>query len=277
MKRSAPVDGYDVNPQKRHYRKQVWATIRRGVVGTGIGDAHVALMPSAEGSEIGVALAAGFREKNLHVIDRNPAIVAHIKRRFPFVSTYGVELSTALMRMAERGVCLAAANLDLCGPVGMPTAEPLVVGSHARLWRDRAVVCVNTLRGRERGEWSERMAEVKSKFESQACDSDAARLVAIHACLMASTKGPGLLAKRAAYIPQPVRAEIYRSTAGNQTFLWSAWCMHRQPCQCSECGIARGEHREDRTWIGIRMLSNTSPDYLGPSRQSTERSYRTFW
>lgn len=46
-------------------------------------EASVFLMPSSEGDEVDVCLSHGFRERNLTVCDRNPAIVAHLKRRYP--------------------------------------------------------------------------------------------------------------------------------------------------------------------------------------------------
>lgn len=125
--RIAPKGGYDF-ARKRDYRRKVWATFRDTLKSRKIpvAEAHALLMPSLEGDEIEVALAAGFRERNLHIVDDEPAIVATLRRRYPKVNTYGVKASRALQRIAKSGVRIQCANLDFCGKASLDFLSELV-------------------------------------------------------------------------------------------------------------------------------------------------------
>jgi hypothetical protein len=116
VSRIAPKGGYDF-ARKRDYRRKVWATFRDGLKSDNIpvAESHALLMPSLEGAEIDVALNAGFREKNLHIVDLNPAIVATLKRRYPQVNSYGCSTGRAMGRIAKSGVRLRCANFDFTG------------------------------------------------------------------------------------------------------------------------------------------------------------------
>jgi hypothetical protein len=104
------------------------------------------LLPSIEGDEIEVTLASGFLEKNLHVVDRNAAIVATLKRRYPRIQTYGVDVLTAVRRRIPKGT-LHLANLDLCAPLGHQWAAIAVVTA-SRL-SPEGVIAATYLRGRD--------------------------------------------------------------------------------------------------------------------------------
>lgn len=116
--RRGPTDGYD-KAIKRDYRRKTYATFRETLkkLHISVASASALLMPSLEGDEIEVALNAGFREYNLHVVDDNPAIVATLKKRYPKINTYGVLVSRAMQRMAHEGIRLDCANFDLTGNV----------------------------------------------------------------------------------------------------------------------------------------------------------------
>ena len=168
-----PKDGYDFS-RKRNYRRQVWATFRKNLKqkGLSIKDSHALLMPSLEGEEIDVALNAGFREQNLHIVDDGPAVVATLKRRYPRINTYGVTASRAVERIARKGIRLRCLNLDFCGNLSGPFASELLAvalcgsypvslkftregfttndsGDGNRAFDDVAFVAISTLRGRE--------------------------------------------------------------------------------------------------------------------------------
>jgi hypothetical protein len=169
MPRVAPDGGYDFS-RKRDYRRRVWATFRDGLksAGVSVADAQAMLMPSLEGDEIEVALNAGFRERNLHVVDMEPAVVATLKRRYPKITTYGISASRAFERMACRGVSIQCANLDFCNNLSQPFWGELssisLCGSyrgyykdgmfhpqgHGGVFGDECLVAVSMLRGRER-------------------------------------------------------------------------------------------------------------------------------
>jgi hypothetical protein len=172
--RRAPSDGYDFS-RKRDYRRKVWATFRDVLKRDhiSVANANVLLMPSLEGDEIEVAMNAGFRESNLHVVDFEPAIVATLKRRYPRINTYGVSASRAMERLAREGVRIRCANFDFCNQVSMPLQRELETISMFGSWKgeivgadysctgelrgvfeDVAVVAVSQLRGREPRKWS---------------------------------------------------------------------------------------------------------------------------
>jgi hypothetical protein len=119
MKRSAPLNGYNFG-NKRQYRRHIWSAARSFCDPCDRSSAQILLMPSIEGKEIEVAENNGFRQCNMHIVDNNPAIVAHLKRRYPYITTYGVDLVSAVKRIAKAGIKLKIANFDLCS-----TAEKL--------------------------------------------------------------------------------------------------------------------------------------------------------
>jgi hypothetical protein len=180
--RIAPAGGYDFS-RKRDYRRQVWATFRDRLKArrVSLASAQALLMPSLEGDEIEVAMNAGFREANLHVVDMEPAVVATLKRRFPKINTYGVTASRAVERIRDAGVRLDCANFDFCSNASismfseltsvsihgqyMATVRPnpvdedkralalsvLLDGTSRGAFTDETLVAVSMLRGREIG------------------------------------------------------------------------------------------------------------------------------
>jgi hypothetical protein len=124
--RSKPPGGYDFS-RKRDYRRKVWATFRDTLKRqhVSIAESHALLMPSLEGDEIDVALNAGFREEHLHVIDREPAIVATLKKRYGKINTYGVTASKAFERLSKEGTKIRCANLDFCSQLSMPVGAEM--------------------------------------------------------------------------------------------------------------------------------------------------------
>lgn len=215
MIRSAPSDGYDFG-SKRHYRRQVWNIFRDACKGR-LSTSHALLMPSAEGDEIDVALSKGFREENLHVVDRNPAIVAHLKRRYPKVNTYGVEIGRAAQRISENGVWLSVANLDLCGQVSDKQARTL---SSFAVWapmEHHGLVAVTALRGRESRGAFNLLKTQKEKYRESSLDD-----------VRLSYMGAGLSLHNCGTKAVLVCEGKYKSTAGNQTMLWGCFriCCH---------------------------------------------------
>lgn len=231
MNRSAPRAGYDFG-RKRQYRRDVYALFKRHVrlLNTPVSVAKVLLMPSSEGDEIEVALAAGFRERNLFVVDRNRAIVAHLKRRWDGINTYGVDIADAAYRIAKEGHEVHAANIDLCGPVGdlMHRTVDLVFRSGVLAYR--AAVCVTVLRGREQfdkvaGTSKDDIAHLAAAKAFQRGTSfvpdtagglDAVRLGMIGSCFTS-------FVRPCVRPPSLIRWSSYKSTAGSQTMLWGAF------------------------------------------------------
>lgn len=146
--RSAPASGYDFG-NKRQYRRAVWAALGRATVKP-MADCRSLVMPSSEAKEIDVALDAGIREYNLVIVDRNPAIVARVKRRFPRCTALGVELDIAAQRLRKRGEVVDIANFDLCGYLDFTQFSVLSRAAHFCL-ASMSAVAATWIRGRERG------------------------------------------------------------------------------------------------------------------------------
>jgi len=258
MRRRSPTTGYDFG-NKRQYRRDIWATARRWTGGRSKKEMQCLLMPSIEGDEIEVALSNGFIQKNLHVVDENSAIVAHLKRRWPFIKTYGVELAHALNKMWYQKIKLDVVNLDLCGPVTGDLLKRLFALSSFDLLNDSAIVFVTFLRGRERPNvWSwftESISWLKDEFgpdpSSPLLDAlapggtviDRMREMSIYFALMGTDDVEKKLSmpedlgnyNQSARNVHIYAGKTYRSTAGNQTMRWVGFNTHKRPCVCQLC------------------------------------------
>lgn len=114
MIRTVPVSGYD-HGVKRQYRRIIWKFFAENCP-VPRAYAQCLLLPGPSDAEIEVALSKGFREQNLHIVDRNPAIIAWRARRFPRAQTYGVSVLRAIQERIPEGT-LHCINLDLCTPI----------------------------------------------------------------------------------------------------------------------------------------------------------------
>lgn len=152
-----PSMGYGTD-EKNAFRQWVWGQIggrlmyRNGeLVPESEQVSHtcdVLLMPSIEGFEITEAYNRGFRPEQLHVVDKSPAVVASLQRRFPGINTYGVSVERACQRIARNGVVLGAANIDFCGSFSRPLFR-IIRDCWASGALDSAFVFFTFLRGRE--------------------------------------------------------------------------------------------------------------------------------
>lgn len=218
--RIGPAAGYDFG-NKRHYRRNIWNTFRTSAYWHP--QATAMLMPSIEGDEIDVALSKGFRERNLHIVDQNPAIVATLKRRYPRLHTYGVPLVRATERLPE----LTFANLDLCASWGQPLAKTLEEFAASQRV-PCGLVAVTILRGRE---------SVRLRDVLRAGKTDTMREVMTHATLshrVTFINGGNPIVYPLNMVTT-IRTGKYRSIAGSQTMLWMIFEVHAQPCMCLGC------------------------------------------
>lgn len=244
MDRSAPTQGYDFGT-KRQYRRQVWRYFDL-VTKHMKTDVHVGLMPSIEGDEIEVALSKGFRESHLHVVDRNPAIVAHLKRRYPRINTYGVTVGSAADRMVRRGIQLACFNLDFCSSMHASLLDEIQYVAASGCLAQKSAVAITMLRGRENKARAllDYFRETGIKGLSNRgpvhveANNDNARMQCVYVALTnlrASARRVVRLVDRGNYV-FVMRQETYRSVAGHQTMMWVMHQVHRQPCTCVMCG-----------------------------------------
>lgn len=142
----APRGGYS-SPVKHEWRERVWlqfgAWLRREVRPL----SSVFMVETTEANEIETALRHGYAEKNLHVCNVNPAIVATLKRRFPSITTYGVDADRALRRSFEAGIRFDLISLDLCGPLSLRTLD--VLDAARSSVNGFGMIALTMLRGRE--------------------------------------------------------------------------------------------------------------------------------
>ncbi len=235
--RAAPEFGYDFEA-KGLYRRSLWRRIAAEVMP---GDTtHALLMPSSEGIEIKEAVRSGFHESNLHVVDRNPAIVANLKRRFPEIQTYGVTASRACDRVSKRGIRLAAANFDFTQPMGDPLQREIEALAAGAWWAATGVIAFTMLRGRE--------AKASLSFLDNLAGVYARAALQQHWDTGSLTTQPvvqgyvGVQEHRRQSLRDwgrmmwvtllfswqnldlvPIKYGIYRSTAGTQTMLWTLY------------------------------------------------------
>lgn len=142
----APRGGYDFDV-KDDYRVGVWSAFRDGCVHPP-SKAQALLMPSIEGTEIVVALAHGFREENLHVVDRSRRVVEAIHVAFPKVRIYPMPLIEAIREICGCGIRLDVANFDLCGPVGQELLTTLRYTAASGVLTE-GLIAITVLRGRD--------------------------------------------------------------------------------------------------------------------------------
>lgn len=256
MNRSAPEAGYRAG-FKPMQRKQVWHTLTDGIVDKP--NKQVLILPSAEGDEIGWCETKGFRRQNIHCVDRNPAIVAHLQRRYPGIQTYGVELGKAAERIRRKGLTIDVANLDLCGPVTDTLMGVLDEMSRNRTWSSHARVAVTILRGREQRDCfgsamrSGAAEEITTDESRRTCIG-----VALSGGLAESFSDP---TARVHYETRLMRTEIYKSAAGSQTMLWMAFALLDRECVDFEVSE-------------LRKLASTACEHLA---KSTDAPTRKWW
>ena len=244
--RIAPSDGYDFG-NKRQYRRNIWNAFA-SFCGTHAATAHAFLMPSSEGDEIDVALNAGFRESNLHLCDDNPAIVAHLKRRYPSAHGYGRRFDVAGSVITPQ--LIACANLDLTGTID-GAATDVRAFIRTGCMRHHAMIAVTALRGRERGSHMQRACRYQRKPVIQV-DRQSGRVTCegLTSVDVARTlEAAAAVSFNTGYVARFRRLGKYRSTAGHQTMIW--WIFEL---------LARGWYTEKlcllrdamRSGVGIR-------------------------
>lgn len=214
--RIAPEGGYDFG-NKRQYHRDLYPFFRDNCIG-GPTNAHVLLMPSSEGTEIEVAERAGFRREHLHVVDNNPAIVAHLSRRYPGINTYGVDVGLAAQRIARRGIEVSVANLDLTGKLSDRTWLTLSAVGESGILKHGSLFAITLLRGRECGKWNVSSADVghlRPEWLRAVRGSPTSLDVSRQAWAESA------VAQRWGKMAIPLRSGIYRSAAGSQTMLWT--------------------------------------------------------
>jgi hypothetical protein len=250
MKRSAPKEGYDFG-NKRQYRRDIWETANHYFYGN-ISDKKIFMMPSLEGTEIDIAIKKGFSEYNIIICDKEPAYVETLKRKYPKIKTYGVELNRAIERMKADKIELDIMNADLCGPISNKLFDTIKLLSTSGIMRDDSTFIVTILKGRETilnkinnikmkflKEAPASLCSIpisKYKFDLEMSGNDYKRISSI----MASISGSGFNFTDFKNIYQsPYRAFLFRTkeyqSQSGVMMRWIAIKLHKMPCFCDEC------------------------------------------
>jgi hypothetical protein len=231
--RSAPSGGYDFG-NKRQQRRTNWNHYKKWAGGQVAGKA-VMMLPSLEGDEIDVALSKGVKESDIHVVDKNPAIVATLKRRYPQIHTYGVLVGRAAWRMTKNSIHFA--SIDLCGCPSPFIWEELMYVATSEALAGKALVSVTLQRGRERRDVFEHLTQMSGRIQpndSQAqkifnglSDADRGR---VHHIVTALSSDASVIYIRS--------VATYRSIAGTLTMLHVICERHDFECSCLGCAKA---------------------------------------
>jgi hypothetical protein len=249
--RRAPADGYDFQA-KRVYRKQIWNMFRY-FCAPRVSDAWSLLMPSSEGDEVDVAIAKGFRQDRMVIVDDNVAIVASLKgRKFPRVTARGGRVGTVAGRLAREGMRLHVANLDFTGHIG-GIVDELKAFAESGVLAPVSCVAVTMLKGREPKPVTAAMQSLSRAIDergvneriktellsSPSNDPDLARYSRLMGTLGRANISQRVYgAQNALSSPSRLvlveRVNEYRSASG-QTMLWAAFVIHSQPCMCTAC------------------------------------------
>ena len=227
--RRGPRTGYDFG-NKRQYRRIVWKSFREGILPLyyTLATAQCLLMPSSEGDEIEVALSQGFREYNLHVVDRDPDIVDSLKHRYRRINTYGVEVEEACRRIAAKGLRLSCANLDLTGCMSDSMFECLRACILSRSFHDQAMVAITMLRGREQG-LARAMVNAAPTVTGGVrgfSPQDVVRITTVYGALTREFYPTAEAWRQTDPEHSPARLTrtgYYKSVSGSQTMLYSIW------------------------------------------------------
>lgn len=195
-----PATGYDTD-DKNAWRVDYWQQLAAFIPKRLRHQARVFLIEGLEGLEIERAYALGFVD--LHVCNNNPAVVATLKRRYPEITTYGVDAERAALRMKKAGLCIDVASLDFCSCLSAAVLETIYAVRAAS--SDVSACGYNIMRGRERREFHmdgetgdclvsrglRRMfgsAAVHKRFDELSAN-DRLRLIYLHAAMLFGPTG----------------------------------------------------------------------------------------
>ena len=156
-----PEGGY-TSGQKKHYRRDVWSFIDRSWKTAfvhpyvAVLDREVLILDTSDGYEFEELLRRGYDSRRIHVVNRNPAELAVLQRRYrddprmrgPFVP-HGKDAREAVYDLLERGTTrFHGINFDFCAPVSRGLIGTVsLAGGLLAPW---ASMVVTVMRGREK-------------------------------------------------------------------------------------------------------------------------------
>jgi hypothetical protein len=180
MKRRAPRDGYRCGI-KRQWARNAWATFREDRrPSRPMSAARALVIGDLEGDEIDIALANGIRQPNLHVVNWSPAIVATIRREYPFITTHGIDVKRVLVERRRRIGAFDFINLDLCGPI---ETSARTLGNAVHSLSVGGCIALTWAKGRDR-RWCELAREREARTGKRMDRGDFAGSVATRAAAL---------------------------------------------------------------------------------------------
>jgi len=151
------------NDAKMLWRRELWGYIAQLV---DLDWGRVAILPAKNGMELDVLRSFGVGDDQIHIIDKNPAIVATHRKRTPTLGgTYGVTLARAFEIMAARQMVIQAAHIDLCTNLNDHMLAEISHVVSSGVLDINGVLAITILRGREGG-W------IKARFDAAAALDD---------------------------------------------------------------------------------------------------------
>ncbi len=177
----SPRVGYDT-PEKQHYRQRVWDALLPAWREASADDrAHILLMPSREGLEIGHVISLGIPEDRIIAIDESAAVIATSlwRKKYPRVKFFASTVGECAAKIKKTGAIIAAANLDFCS-----NFSDELVGQFGNFIRDisrfdSARLAVSIAKGRE-GKALTRMINLRGERTMQAYEEP--RMAALMLC-----------------------------------------------------------------------------------------------
>lgn len=150
---------FDLDVGKRRVRNKFREFLKKRV---DFKNTHVLCLPGANGYEIEqVYRKLGFRDANIHGVERDPAAAREIRRRYPNIDVFEGDLNDFCQEY--EGPPLAVVSLDYCGVWDHSKVAPLGILAARRKTTLRAVVHTNFMSGREssKGQQSQRETFLK--------------------------------------------------------------------------------------------------------------------
>jgi hypothetical protein len=215
-----PADRYQ-SEQKARYRRQFWQAAIK-MAGRAPGTFSAAVLETSTGGEVRELLALGVAPENIHAINDNAALLAHLTRSLERdglgrVNTHGRKMLDALERIGRVDVV----NYDGIGPVRSPGSE--WCETVRRLARYGELVGVNVLGAREQGKAARTVAEATQRGEAMLVakgrEISAAHISRLRMVANAITLDPARDSERCAGHITDLRYDWYRNASG-QSFLW---------------------------------------------------------
>jgi hypothetical protein len=147
--------------EKKAWREWQWSRIARSLMRDGIlpPQALVVALVGKEATDIEVALAHGFLPENFICVERDADASRELRRRG--LTVIRGDLLDVLQNWNPKGQAIDVLVADFCGSASLMNTLGLAA-SLSWCVHDSTVVCVNLLRGRERGDDLEALRDFQS-------------------------------------------------------------------------------------------------------------------